>query len=153
MGNASTCGWYSCQLITSFGWPKTVTFRALDFLQSSVPSPDQLLVDNPISRLQNRETNRNSQGHFKGFPPATPSHVICAWPINLRHCYQDGHKSAECPVCSQPLNELGSSLPFAHCAQSRLVCPISGHVMNENNPPMVLPNGYVYGENVSTVHA
>ena len=21
--------------------------------------------------------------------------------------------------------------------------------MNENNPPMVLPNGYVYGENVS----
>ena len=68
----------------------------------------------------------------------------------LSHCYQDGHKSSECPVCSHPLNTLGSSLPFAHCAQSRLVCPISGHVMNENNPPMVLPNGYVYGENVST---
>ena len=23
--------------------------------------------------------------------------------------------------------------------------------MNENNPPMVLPNGYVYGENVSSL--
>lgn len=67
------------------------------------------------------------------------------------HCYQEGHKSSECPVCSHPLNMLGRPLPYAHCAQSRLVCPISGHVMNENNPPMVLPNGYVYGENVSSL--
>ena len=65
------------------------------------------------------------------------------------HCYQAGHKSSECPVCSHPLNILGRPLPYAHCAQSRLVCPMSGHIMNENNPPMVLPNGYVYGENVS----
>lgn len=65
------------------------------------------------------------------------------------HCYQAGHKSPECPVCSHPLNILGRPLPYAHCAQSRLVCPMSGHIMNENNPPMVLPNGYVYGENVS----
>ncbi|XP_068708537.1 E3 ubiquitin-protein transferase MAEA-like isoform X2 [Montipora foliosa] len=67
--------------------------------------------------------------------------------LKTPHCYQEGHKSSECPVCSHPLNILGRSLPFAHCAQSRLVCPISGHVMNENNPPLVLPNGYVYGEN------
>ena len=67
------------------------------------------------------------------------------------HCYQEGHKSSECPVCSHPLNILGRPLPYAHCAQSRLVCPMSGHIMNENNPPMVLPNGYVYGENVSVV--
>lgn len=38
---------------------------------------------------------------------------------------------------------------MAHCANSRLVCKISGEVMNENNPPMMLPNGYVYGYNVS----
>ena len=69
----------------------------------------------------------------------------------VSHCYQEGHKSSECPVCSHPLNILGRPLPYAHCAQSRLVCPISGHVMNENNPPMVLPNGYVYGENVSSL--
>ena len=67
----------------------------------------------------------------------------------VSHCYQEGHKSSECPVCSHPLNILGRPLPYAHCAQSRLVCPMSGHIMNENNPPMVLPNGYVYGENVS----
>lgn len=39
---------------------------------------------------------------------------------------------------------------MAHCANSRLVCKISGEVMNENNPPMMLPNGYVYGYNVRT---
>lgn len=41
---------------------------------------------------------------------------------------------------------------MAHCANSRLVCKISGEVMNENNPPMMLPNGYVYGYNVSKLH-
>ncbi|XP_030842059.1 E3 ubiquitin-protein transferase MAEA [Strongylocentrotus purpuratus] len=61
-------------------------------------------------------------------------------------CYTEHSKNADCPACSKNLNELAKSLPFAHCAQSRLVCSLSGHVMNEHNPPMMLPNGYVYGE-------
>lgn len=52
-------------------------------------------------------------------------------------------------MCSKSLNKLAQPLPMAHCANSRLVCKISGDVMNENNPPMMLPNGYVYGYNVS----
>lgn len=52
-------------------------------------------------------------------------------------------------MCSKSLNKLAQPLPMAHCANSRLVCKISGEVMNENNPPMMLPNGYVYGYNVS----
>lgn len=52
-------------------------------------------------------------------------------------------------MCSRSLNKLAQPLPMAHCANSRLVCKISGDVMNENNPPMMLPNGYVYGYNVS----
>ncbi|XP_022080728.1 macrophage erythroblast attacher-like [Acanthaster planci] len=62
------------------------------------------------------------------------------------HCYSDNNKNADCPVCSKNLNELARNLPYAHCAQSRLVCSISGNIMNEHNPPMMLPNGYVYGE-------
>lgn len=67
-----------------------------------------------------------------------------------RQCYkEDGSsKSPDCPVCSRSLNKLAQPLPMAHCANSRLVCKISGDVMNENNPPMMLPNGYVYGYNV-----
>lgn len=66
-----------------------------------------------------------------------------------RQCYkEDGSsKSPDCPVCSRSLNKLAQPLPMAHCANSRLVCKISGDVMNENNPPMMLPNAYVYGYN------
>ncbi|KAI1887430.1 hypothetical protein AGOR_G00190210 [Albula goreensis] len=69
--------------------------------------------------------------------------------IKTPQCYkEDGSsKNADCPVCSKSLNKLAQPLPMAHCANSRLVCKISGEVMNENNPPMMLPNGYVYGYN------
>ncbi|EPY86088.1 macrophage erythroblast attacher isoform 2 [Camelus ferus] len=70
--------------------------------------------------------------------------------IKTPQCYkEDGSsRSPDCPVCSRSLNKLAQPLPMAHCANSRLVCKISGDVMNENNPPMMLPNGYVYGYNV-----
>jgi len=55
-------------------------------------------------------------------------------------------KNPECPVCDPVLNTLAHNLPFAHCSQSRLVCHMSGAALNENNQPMMLPNGYVYGE-------
>lgn len=61
-------------------------------------------------------------------------------------CYSDDCKNPKCPVCSKYLNELAKTLPYAHCAQSRLVCSISGKLMNEHNPPMMLPNGRVYAE-------
>ncbi|OWK13529.1 MAEA [Cervus elaphus hippelaphus] len=69
--------------------------------------------------------------------------------IKTPQCYkEDGSsRSPDCPVCSRSLNKLAQPLPMAHCANSRLVCKISGDVMNENNPPMMLPNGYVYGYN------
>ncbi|XP_064114490.1 LOW QUALITY PROTEIN: E3 ubiquitin-protein transferase MAEA-like [Macrobrachium nipponense] len=56
-----------------------------------------------------------------------------------------GH-NPDCPVCQPALNALASPLPFAHCSQSRLVCHISGEQLNENNQPLMLPNGHVYGQ-------
>uniref|UniRef100_A0A8C9U3T9 E3 ubiquitin-protein transferase MAEA n=1 Tax=Scleropages formosus TaxID=113540 RepID=A0A8C9U3T9_SCLFO len=83
---------------------------------------------------------------------AHPASALSRWPLTLpapRQCYkEDGSsKNPDCPVCSKSLNKLAQPLPMAHCANSRLVCKISGEVMNENNPPMMLPNGYVYGYN------
>lgn len=65
-------------------------------------------------------------------------------------CYsQNGeNRNLTCPVCQEYLNDLAEPLPFAHCSQSRLYCHISGLPLNENNQPMMLPNGYVYGEQV-----
>eukprot|EP00698_Gefionella_okellyi_P011609 TRINITY_DN3067_c0_g2_i1.p2 TRINITY_DN3067_c0_g2~~TRINITY_DN3067_c0_g2_i1.p2 ORF type:complete len:374 (-),score=73.71 TRINITY_DN3067_c0_g2_i1:1749-2870(-) len=55
-------------------------------------------------------------------------------------------RNANCPVCNETVNGLAKSLPIAHHTQSALVCRISGEPINEDNPPMVLPNGNVYGK-------
>lgn len=68
--------------------------------------------------------------------------------LKTPQCYKkNGERNSDCPVCSDLLNKLATSLPCAHCSQSRLVCYISGEPLNEHNQPLVLPNGNVYGEN------
>lgn len=67
--------------------------------------------------------------------------------LKTPQCYKpECERNSDCPVCGSTLNALAESLPFAHCSQSRLVCHISGQALNEHNHPLVLPNGYVYGE-------
>lgn len=71
--------------------------------------------------------------------------------LKTPQCYaavRTHNNTSGCPVCQDPLNQLAEPLPFAHCSQSRLVCHISGLPLNEHNQPMMLPNGYVYGEQV-----
>jgi len=65
--------------------------------------------------------------------------------LKTPHCYKDGKQNTNCPVCAKNLNELAKTLPTSHCSRSKLVCAITGEVLNEHNPPMVLPNGHVYG--------
>ncbi|KAJ1736578.1 GID complex subunit containing RING finger motif [Coemansia sp. Benny D160-2] len=53
-----------------------------------------------------------------------------------------------CPVCHlETLGKLAQDLPLSHHVNSNLVCRITGERMNEDNPPMRLPNGYVYSHN------
>jgi macrophage erythroblast attacher len=49
-----------------------------------------------------------------------------------------------CPACSDVGSQLCRGLPFAYHPHSRLVCRVTQSVMDENNPPVVLPNGRVY---------
>ncbi|KAJ1485277.1 hypothetical protein T484DRAFT_1794189 [Baffinella frigidus] len=39
---------------------------------------------------------------------------------------------------------MAAKLPLANRLRSLLVCPITGQVMDEQNPPLALPNGRVY---------
>ncbi|VVC28095.1 CTLH, C-terminal LisH motif,CTLH/CRA C-terminal to LisH motif domain,CRA domain [Cinara cedri] len=68
--------------------------------------------------------------------------------LSSQSCYSEikEARNSSCPVCQEWFNTLARPLPFAHCSQSRLFCSISGLALNEHNIPMVLPNGYVYGE-------
>ncbi|XP_035826567.1 E3 ubiquitin-protein transferase MAEA isoform X2 [Aplysia californica] len=67
--------------------------------------------------------------------------------LKTPHCYKDemSMRNPDCPVCSTHMNELAQPLPFSHCANSKLVCSITGFALNEHNPPMMLPNGRIYG--------
>lgn len=67
--------------------------------------------------------------------------------LKTPHCYKKmEQRNLECPLCTPPLNDLAKGLPYQHCLQSKLICPISGQLLNEHNLPMMLPNGYIYGE-------
>ncbi|KAI8855173.1 CTLH/CRA C-terminal to lish motif domain-containing protein [Chytridium lagenaria] len=60
-------------------------------------------------------------------------------------CYEPSNQNVNCPVCTADLfGVVAEKLPHAHHVNSCLVCKISGSIMNEDNPPMVLPNGNVY---------
>ena len=65
-------------------------------------------------------------------------HMTTPLPLTLSGVSE---KNPECPVCEPHLNTLAHNLPMAHCSQSRLVCTMSGTALNENNQPMMLPNG------------
>ncbi|CAG8643547.1 14418_t:CDS:2, partial [Acaulospora morrowiae] len=68
-------------------------------------------------------------------------------------CYQQENKNINCPVCSSDtLGILAQDLPMSHHVNSTIVCRISGKIMNENNPPMALPNGYVYSYDVRLLY-
>lgn len=56
-------------------------------------------------------------------------------------------KNPNCPVCHPSLNAIARPLPYAICNNSKLICAFSGAAMNENNVPMMLPNGMVYSIN------
>ncbi|KAJ1650269.1 GID complex subunit containing RING finger motif, partial [Coemansia sp. RSA 25] len=61
-------------------------------------------------------------------------------------CQSDdpSERNRNCPVCqTDTLGKLAQGLPLSHHSNSNLVCRITGEKMNEDNPPMRLPNGYV----------
>jgi macrophage erythroblast attacher len=66
--------------------------------------------------------------------------------LKTPQCADD--QNPNCPVCTSPFNKLASELPNSHHVNSCLVCRITGKIMDANNPPLVLPNGYVYSTEV-----
>lgn len=54
--------------------------------------------------------------------------------------------SGEDPLHLPAFQKLAEGLPFAKYDRSKLVCSVTREVMNEQNPPKVLPNGYVYSQ-------
>ncbi|PVU97327.1 hypothetical protein BB559_002085 [Furculomyces boomerangus] len=93
-----------------------------------------------------------------GFPSQPILSVLLQTGISALKTYSCTRSDPEdfnknCPICSSnTLHNMSKNLPFSYHTNSSLVCRISGQKMNENNPPMRLPNGYVYSYSVSIVH-
>jgi len=68
--------------------------------------------------------------------------------LKTQFCEDPTCKNEKCPTCSHLLGELAKLLPYSYHLHTSVVCKITGEIMNENNPPMALPNGYVYSEKV-----
>lgn len=64
--------------------------------------------------------------------------------LKTRKCGTEADRKPNCPTCVEPYLSLAQSLPRGRHENSILVCSLSGEIMNENNPPMALPNGNVY---------
>uniref|UniRef100_A0A0D6QVT0 Macrophage erythroblast attacher n=1 Tax=Araucaria cunninghamii TaxID=56994 RepID=A0A0D6QVT0_ARACU len=58
-------------------------------------------------------------------------------------CYEE-NCTKEDPLSQENFRDLASSLPYSKHIHSKLVCYISKELMDADNPPLVLPNGYVY---------
>lgn len=67
--------------------------------------------------------------------------------LKTRKCGTEKERNPNCPTCSEPYLTLSEYLPNSQHVNSILVCSISGEIMDENNPPMALPNGNVYSLN------
>ncbi|KAI9921672.1 hypothetical protein PsorP6_002047 [Peronosclerospora sorghi] len=62
-----------------------------------------------------------------------------------KHCRSEAFIPV-CPACSEVGSQLCSELPFAYHPHSRLLCRVTQTVIDEHNPPFVLPNGRVYSK-------
>ncbi|GAB4836511.1 hypothetical protein Ancab_001423 [Ancistrocladus abbreviatus] len=63
--------------------------------------------------------------------------------LNTPFCYEDDCPKDD-PLSQESFRKLASPLPFSKQHHSKLVCYITKELMDTENPPMVLPNGYVY---------
>lgn len=63
-------------------------------------------------------------------------------------CPQSFENSAarEDPLHASSLRDLARDVPWSKHIRSKLVCAMSSRVMDESSPPLVLPNGHVYGK-------
>jgi len=61
-------------------------------------------------------------------------------------CSENGYSNVNCPTCDQTFGKLAKDVENALHTTSHLVCWISGEIMDFDNPPMVLPNGYAYSK-------
>ncbi len=94
------------------------------------------------------EMFRNDNYKLHGLTPESTLEILLKTglaTLKTRKCGTEKDRKPNCPTCKEPYRTLALDLPHGQHVNSVLVCAISGDIMDENNPPMALPNGNVYG--------
>jgi len=84
-----------------------------------------------------------------GAPPTPPLVVALAAGVaalKTPFCSLPEHQAPSCPVCCGPIRGLATRLPSCQRSRSAVTCRLSGTLLDEDNPPLVLPSGHVYAE-------
>ncbi|CAD8135151.1 unnamed protein product [Paramecium pentaurelia] len=67
--------------------------------------------------------------------------------LKTQYCDQTNYQQMNrCPICNKQMQELSKDLLTTQKLGSTWICRISGELMDENNPPMMLPNNQVYSQ-------
>lgn len=59
-------------------------------------------------------------------------------------CQSGNTDNYNCPVCKEKIYVLAKNLPYCTKSTSNLICRILGVIMDEHNPPVMLPNNQVF---------
>jgi len=142
------------ELLSEDRWRTLVEqFRAENYRlhQLSAQSVFSVVLQAGLSALKTQRCSPAAASqHGQQRPPAAHQQEAA---IGAGKAASSGDRNGECPVCQNALFQLAAPLPYAHCSQSRLICYISGRPLNEHNPPLMLPNGFVYGRDALTAMA
>ncbi|PAV75861.1 hypothetical protein WR25_08137 [Diploscapter pachys] len=60
-------------------------------------------------------------------------------------CHDEKSHETACPACNKKAWAISHDLPLAHITNSRILCGLTGDVLNEDNVPYIFPSGHVYG--------
>lgn len=66
--------------------------------------------------------------------------------VALKNTPSTASASRQDPLSHPDFAALASHLPAAKHVHSKLICAITREIMSDANPPLVLPNGYVYSQ-------
>ncbi|WIA28882.1 hypothetical protein OEZ86_011406 [Tetradesmus obliquus] len=79
-------------------------------------------------------------------PESQLSVLLQAGLVALKNPPSSSSSSREDPLHHPDFQALAEGLPFAKHVHSKLICAVTRQIMSDANPPMVLPNGYVYSQ-------
>jgi macrophage erythroblast attacher len=59
-------------------------------------------------------------------------------------CQSGNTDNYNCPICKEKIYILAKNLPYCTKSTSNLICRILGVIMDEHNPPVMLPNNQIF---------